>query len=552
LKNNKLRFSRVIILLLIIVLTTSSCTRIGQDLDPADFGYGVEVTYHALGGVVNQREIRKTNYAENSLLFSPAGTSNLLVTPVRDGYTVAGWYTDYKESSDDEGNTQYKFDPQSRWDFNTDRVQEDITLYARWVKKAEANYIDSGTDEVVFSKNITAESPLAPLSPAILDMVSKTGYTFQGYFYKDLKEEYDFSDYEFSPLLPTVEELYSQLAEEFPENIVPFGEQEAEEDQDENQVDKPAQDIEEEETTEEPSETADETDENIDESEETTEDENSSGGGEEVETIDEQENQDTENDEISGEEIEEEIAAETITEDTTWLFLNKAGYDMVATEDELAEINYRKNEIIESYIAKYEENNAENDVYLVFDEGQKIAVDSAEALEAGGKYKFADLGEKGEYTINNDLDFSGKEFSPLNEFKGMIDGQGHVLSNIKLKISFSKKDALGGAEGALLTNLDGAVIKNLTFKDMVIEVTAPPRTDVKVAALAVNALNSKIENVTFDGLTINTGSRDDGSSSYEVADFIYHNENTSIDNVTGQNINLEVSGFAVVTRDFVE
>jgi len=111
-------------------------------LDPADFGYGVEVTYHALGGVVNQREIRKTNYAENSLLFSPAGTSNLLVTPVRDGYTVAGWYTDYKESSDDEGNTQYKFDPQSRWDFNTDRVQEDITLYARWVKKAEANYID--------------------------------------------------------------------------------------------------------------------------------------------------------------------------------------------------------------------------------------------------------------------------------------------------------------------------------------------------------------------------------------------------------------------------
>ena len=62
-------------------------------------------------------------------------------------------------------------------------------------KKAEANYIDADTNEIVFAKNITAQSPLSALSPSILNLVSKTGYTFQGYYYEDLEEEFDFSQY---------------------------------------------------------------------------------------------------------------------------------------------------------------------------------------------------------------------------------------------------------------------------------------------------------------------------------------------------------------------
>ena len=220
-KNNRIKLTRIVTLFLVIIITASSCSRIGEDLDPADLGYEIEVTYNALGGLVNQREIRITNYAENSLLFAPSGTTNLLVEPVKDGYIIAGWYTDVKEIPAADGeDVQYEFDPQDRWDFDIDRATENITLYARWAKKAEANYIDADTNEIVFAKNITAQSPLSALSPSILNLVSKTGYTFQGYYYEDLEEEFDFSQYKYCRYYRQLKELYTQLAEEFPQNIV--------------------------------------------------------------------------------------------------------------------------------------------------------------------------------------------------------------------------------------------------------------------------------------------------------------------------------------------
>ncbi|NLJ71112.1 MAG: hypothetical protein GX328_06590 [Clostridiaceae bacterium] len=547
--NNRKKLIRIVIFLVILVLTASSCSRIGEDLDPADLGYEIEVTYNALGGLVNQREIRITNYAENSLLFAPSGTTNLLVEPVKDGYIIAGWYTDVKEIPAADGeDVQYEFDPQDRWDFDIDRVTENITLYARWAKKAEANYIDADTNEIVFSKNITAKSPLAALSSSILNLVSKPGYTFQGYYYEDLEEEFDFSQYEYSPLLPTTKQLYAQLAEEFPQNIVQLdGEAGIDEQAEAEESEQLAEESKETEQAEETEQSEIQEPESEEQKEEQT---NKSGGGEETLSADATDPNFP--DEMSGEEIEELAAVDNVAEETPWLFLNNLGYDMIATEEELAEIRYRKNEIIESYISEYDRNNADNNVYLVFSEGNKVQINEPQDIEENGKFVFKDLGEKGEYIINQDIDFGSGTFSPTDKFTGVLDGQGHILSNINLKISFSKKDTFLGAEGALFTNLEGAIIKDVTFKDMVINISAPPKTDVKAAVIAVNAINSQLENVKFEGLTINTGSRDDGSSTYEVSDFIMNNDNTSVNNVTGENIVLEVSDYAVITRFFAE
>ncbi|HHU52820.1 MAG TPA: hypothetical protein GXZ43_01900 [Clostridiaceae bacterium] len=555
-KNNRIKLTRIVTLFLVIIITASSCSRIGEDLDPADLGYEIEVTYNALGGLVNQREIRITNYAENSLLFAPSGTTNLLVEPVKDGYIIAGWYTDVKEIPAADGeDVQYEFDPQDRWDFDIDRATENITLYARWAKKAEANYIDADTNEIVFAKNITAQSPLSALSPSILNLVSKTGYTFQGYYYEDLEEEFDFSQYKYSPLLPTTKELYTQLAEEFPQNIVQLDgetgtDEQAEAEESEESAEESEQLAEESEETEQAEETEQSEIQESESEEQKEEQTNKSGGGEETLSADATDPNFP--DEMSGEEIEELASADNIAEETPWLFLNNLGYDMIATEEELAEIRYRKNEIIESYISEYERNNADNNVYLVFAEGNKVQINEPQDIEENGKFVFKDLGEKGEYIINQDIDFGSGTFSPVDKFTGVLDGQGYILSNINLKISFSKKDTFLGAEGALFTNLEGAIIKDVTFKDMVINISAPPKTDVKAAVLAVNAINSQLENVKFEGLTINTGSRDDGSSTYEVSDFIMNNDNTSVENVIGENIVWEVSDYTVVTRFFAE
>lgn len=476
----------------IIFVLTSACTRIGEDLDPATLGYEVEVTYDTLGGKINQREKRNTNYAENSLLFEPKGSSNLLIEPVKAGYTLAGWYTNVKESTDKNGEKIYEFDAQDRWDFKVDRVHENTTLYARWVNQAEANYIDSQTGEVLFSKNITPNSKFSPLSGAILDLINSGDRTFVGYFDKNLKTEIDFDRYEYTPLLPSDKVLYDKLAKEFPKNFLTYTESEAEKTK-------------------------------------VTEAELEDGA------------------EIDSDELVENTGTQ---EDTSYQFLHQYGYELEADEDTIAKIHARKNEIIEQYISKYIANNEHNTVYLKFEEGKKVSVKENADLAKGGKYAFSDLGEKGEYIIENDLNFGDSTFETVNNFSSTIDGQNHVLSNVHLKLTLARKDSLKGGMAALFQNLDNATIKNITFRDLVIEVSAPAKANMQIAAIAINAVDSTMQNVKIDGLTIISGDGDNGQSTYQISDFVLNPENTVLDGIEGQNIVLDVSNFAELLRTF--
>jgi hypothetical protein len=197
----------------------SACSSRGGSIDPGAWGYSSLVTYDALGGMVNARGVRTTYYQPNSYLFKPSGSSNMLVEPVKDGYILAGWYT--VASPAPQGSTEeYSFSAKDRWDFSTDRVQGDTTLYARWIPRGKVKYVDAATGDVIFSKNITADSPVQKLSDSVLDFSKPAGTSLVGY-YEDpaCTREYDFSAYIHVEPTPTEAELYAKLFETFPQYL---------------------------------------------------------------------------------------------------------------------------------------------------------------------------------------------------------------------------------------------------------------------------------------------------------------------------------------------
>jgi uncharacterized repeat protein (TIGR02543 family) len=216
---NKIRCIIAVIIVITASLLLSSCGISDEGVDPASWGYDCTVIYDALGGTVNSREIRETYYMNNSYLFKPAGTTNMLIEPVRDGYILAGWYTAKEDVKDQDGNViGYSFRAEDRWDFDEDRVQGDMTLYARWIPQGKVQYVDIDTGEVVFTKNITADSPIQPLSGAAESLIAKSGYTFYGYFADDAGTiPYDFTTYVHQDLIPSNEEVYALLYEKFPQ-----------------------------------------------------------------------------------------------------------------------------------------------------------------------------------------------------------------------------------------------------------------------------------------------------------------------------------------------
>lgn len=220
-KSKSLRHRLILIVIAAVTLLMSACSIRDDAINPGDWGYDCVVIYDALGGVINTREVRETYYMKNSYLFKPSGTANMMVEPVKDGYILAGWYTAKEDILDNNGNViGYSFKAEDRWDFDEDRVQGDMTLYARWIPQGKVEYVDADTGDVMFSKNITESSPVQELSGAALTLISKKDHTFFGYFADSACTiPYEFAQYQHKSLIPTNEVVYAQLYEEFPQFI---------------------------------------------------------------------------------------------------------------------------------------------------------------------------------------------------------------------------------------------------------------------------------------------------------------------------------------------
>lgn len=64
----------------------------------------------------------------------------------------------------------------------------------------------------------------------------------------------------------------------------------------------------------------------------------------------------------------------------------------------------------------------------------------------------------GEYVLTADLDFEGVEFTPLNEFSGVLDGNGHVIRNLKF-------DNSGTPDIGLFKAIRGAEVSKLGIEN---------------------------------------------------------------------------------------
>jgi len=249
-------------------------------------------------------------------------------------------------------------------------------------------------------------------------------------------------------------------------------------------------------------------------------------------------------------------AEEKPEEDTSDLYINKLGYEF-ATDDEAArsQIRARKDEIIEEAIVNYEKNTSDKDVYLKYIEGNYVRIASPDNLKTAGKYGFKGLDTVGKpidgYIIENDIDFEGAQMEVVESFSGKIYGNGYKFKNIKINVSSRKLDTDTSKAVGMFKSLDGAYIENVIFENMAINLSVKSGIPVTVGALAVKASNTTLKNVSFEGLTINTGKGDDGVAKYKVYDLIASQRNSLLENVTGSNVKISASEFAQISSVFM-
>lgn len=126
---------------------------------------------------------------DNSLIAIQPGYSDKFSEYTVNGYFIEGWYT---AKADIEGNPIIGDDNvvelDRKWDFKTQRVTEDITLYANLVRKPVLSIIDRGSGKVLSE---IESLPGAKRDRPTLDP-QKEGYSFTGVYYAESTGEREF------------------------------------------------------------------------------------------------------------------------------------------------------------------------------------------------------------------------------------------------------------------------------------------------------------------------------------------------------------------------
>ena len=216
---------KALLLILSAVLAALVLTSCGGLETPYDKNneenYTVSVKYDANGGFfTTNTSVIVDSYNVNDIPKNANGNVDIaLLAPdasergndafkaVKNGYFLAGWYTDRIEQTDASGNKSYTYS--GKWDFASNTLEIDpnrnysannslITLYAAWVPLFKIEFYDLTSNELIetFTYDPTSsESIKVPKwnekSGAIdmFDFPEKSGYTFKTAYYDVNKEK---------------------------------------------------------------------------------------------------------------------------------------------------------------------------------------------------------------------------------------------------------------------------------------------------------------------------------------------------------------------------
>ncbi len=130
------------------------------------------------------------------------------------------------------------------------------------------------------------------------------------------------------------------------------------------------------------------------------------------------------------------------------------------------------------------------DTYYVFD---------ADSLAAISENSTADRNFVGQTVIlNADVNLSGVEWNPINDFYGTFDGNGHTISNLTVN-STAESAGLFGKNQYGSDSLISCTVRDLTIKDA--QVTGGESTGVVFGNLS----NGKIQNVRVENAEVHGG-----------------------------------------------
>lgn len=214
------KICKLALLTMLLLATVFFATACGGESTPYDNndadGYTVSVRYDANGGffatstdlITDSYNISGMTPGSNGMvqigLLAPEDTkrgSSDTFTATKNGYFLAGWYTDRTENIDAQGNVTYTYG--KKWDFSSDVLDVDpsktytssepvLTLYAAWIPMFEINFVTLGTEQVLstysFNPLTVAEikTPEWDIETGTMEMYrfpTQNGYTFNGAYY---------------------------------------------------------------------------------------------------------------------------------------------------------------------------------------------------------------------------------------------------------------------------------------------------------------------------------------------------------------------------------
>lgn len=159
--------NKTILISCIFALSLTGCSSESKLDDLVNKGFKYIVTLDANGGKIGNYDERIYYVSYDSLILPP-GEDNIPAA-MKSGYVLQGWYTT---------NT---FEEDSKWDFNNNKVTENVTLYAKWAQTYQINAYYGENNSIRVLADYSDDSTIfnAPLASIY------NGYTLIDYYYDE-------------------------------------------------------------------------------------------------------------------------------------------------------------------------------------------------------------------------------------------------------------------------------------------------------------------------------------------------------------------------------